>query len=109
MGTMWRKHEVLKIACQHSIEAAPPDRGETSVMAQVRIIYDIAACIYNRVHLRTLKYDRSLVEKLRDHLSVTACRSRDRMDLDSMLEISSEEVRWVITDNVNTIINYGSR
>lgn len=38
-------------------------------------------------------------------LSVTACRNRDRMDVDSMLEISREDVRRVITDNVNTIIN----
>ena len=40
MGTMWGLHEVLKIARQHSIEAAPPDRGETSVMAQVKVTQD---------------------------------------------------------------------
>ena len=44
MGTMWGLHEVLNLARQHSIEAAPPDRGETSVMAQV--IHDVTACIY---------------------------------------------------------------
>ena len=35
---MWGLHKVLKIARQHSIEAAPPDLGETSVMAQVKAI-----------------------------------------------------------------------
>ena len=35
-----------KITHQHSIEAAPPDRGETSVMAQVKVIHDVTACIY---------------------------------------------------------------
>lgn len=34
------------MARQQSIEAAPPDRGETSVMAQVKVIRDVAACIY---------------------------------------------------------------
>ena len=34
------------MARQHSIEAAPPDLGETSVMAQVKVIHDITACIY---------------------------------------------------------------
>ena len=37
IGSSWAlcggKHEVLKIERQHSIEAAPPDRGETSVMS----------------------------------------------------------------------------
>ena len=46
MGTMWGLDEVLKIAHQHSIEAAPPDRGETSVTAQVKVIHDVTACIY---------------------------------------------------------------
>ena len=46
MGTMWRLYEILKIARQHSIEAAPPDRGETSVMAQVKAIHGVTACIY---------------------------------------------------------------
>ena len=43
MGTMWGLHDVLKIARQHSIEAASPDRGESSVMAQVKIISEIFA------------------------------------------------------------------
>ena len=46
MGTVWGLHEVLKVARQHSIEAAPPDLGETSVMAQVKVIHDVTACIY---------------------------------------------------------------
>ena len=37
MGTMWGQYEVLKIARQHSIEAALPDRGETTVMAQTKL------------------------------------------------------------------------
>ena len=61
MGTMWVLHEVLKIACQHSIEAAPPDRGETSVMAQVKVIHDVTARIkvagYSFQHL---EFDGSL-------------------------------------------------
>ena len=32
------------MARQHSIEAAPPDRGETSVIAQVKVIDDVTAC-----------------------------------------------------------------
>ena len=28
------------------IEAAPPDWGKTSVMAQVKVIHDVMACIY---------------------------------------------------------------
>lgn len=59
----------------------------------------------NRVQLRTLRNDPYIVEHLKGHLSVAACRNRDRMDVESMLEISSESVRKAIRDNVETITN----
>ena len=36
-------------------------------------------------------------------LTVAVCRNRDRMDVDSMLEISSAPVRQIIQTNVDTI------
>ena len=57
----------------------------------------------NRVQLRTLRNDPHLKGLLMKHLTVPACRNRDRMDIDSMLEISSASVRQVIQTNVDTI------
>ena len=51
----------------------------------------------NRVQLHTL------TKHLTGHLSVAACRNRDRMDVESMLEISSQQVRNAISSNVETI------
>lgn len=59
----------------------------------------------NRVQLRTLRNDPTIAEHLRGHLTVTACRNRDRMDVDSMLEISSEVVRNTIKDKVKFLTN----
>ena len=57
----------------------------------------------NRVQLRTLRNDPHLKGLFMKHLTVTACRNRDRMDVDSMLEISSTSVRQIIQVNVDTI------
>ena len=57
----------------------------------------------NRVQLRTLRNDPCLKGMLMKHLTVAACRNRDRMDVDSMLEISSTSVRQIIQTNVDTI------
>ena len=58
----------------------------------------------NRVQLRTLRNDAHLKGLLMEHLTVAACRIRDRMDVDSMLEISSAPVRQIIHSNVDTLI-----
>lgn len=58
----------------------------------------------NRVQLRTLRNDPHLKGLLMEHLTVAACRNRDRMDFDSMLEISSAPVRQIIHSNVDTLI-----
>lgn len=57
----------------------------------------------NRVQLRTLGNDPHLKGLLMEQLTVAACRNRDRIDVGSMLEISSAPVRQVIQTNVDTI------
>ena len=57
----------------------------------------------NRVQLRTLRNDPFVSKHLMAHLSVAACHNRDRMDVESMLEISSQQVRNAISSNVETI------
>ncbi|VDI59965.1 Hypothetical predicted protein [Mytilus galloprovincialis] len=58
----------------------------------------VDGCRINRVLLRTLRGDPSLKDKLRPHLTVAACRNRDRMDVDASLEISSKPVRNIVSD-----------
>ena len=41
-------------------------------------------------------YDKAVNDQLTKVFSVGACRGRDRMDVDSMLEISSKCVRTVV-------------
>ena len=65
----------------------------------------VDGCRINRVQLRTLRNDPTIAEHLRGHLTVAACRNRDRMDVNSMLEISSEVVRNTIKDKVKFITN----
>ena len=79
MGTMWGLHEIRKIARQHSIEAAPPDRVETSVMAQVKVIHDVTACIYKINCRKTAskwsfqtKLDKQQKDKLVESLKVSS-------------------------------------
>ncbi|CAG2235332.1 unnamed protein product [Mytilus edulis] len=57
----------------------------------------VDGCRINRVLLRTLRGDPSLKDKLRPHLTVAACRNRDRMDVDASLEISSKPVRNIVS------------
>lgn len=57
----------------------------------------------NRVQLRTLGNDPHLKGLLMEQLTVVACRNRNRIDVGSMLEISSAPVRQVIQTNVDTI------
>ena len=57
----------------------------------------------NRVQLRTLGNDPHLKGLLLEHLMVAACTNRDRMDVGSMLEISSAPVRQVTQTSVDTI------
>ena len=45
------------------------------------------------VLLRTARTDPILKEILLPHLSLAACRNRDRMDVDTVVEICSPEVR----------------
>lgn len=59
----------------------------------------------NRVQLRTLTNDPILKSKIREHLTVAACRNRDRMDVDSILEISSAAVRQIIQSEAGVITN----
>ena len=47
----------------------------------------------NLVLLRTARTDPVLKEFLLPHLSLAACRNRDRMDVDTVIEICSPEVR----------------
>ena len=47
----------------------------------------------NLVLLRTARTDPVLKEVLLPHLSLAACRNRDRMDVDTVVEICSPEVR----------------
>ena len=47
----------------------------------------------NLVILRTARMDPILKEILRSHLFLAACRNRDRMDVDTIVEICSPEVR----------------
>ena len=60
-------------------------------------------CYINRVQLRTLRNDSDVKDQLKNHLSIAACRNRDRMDVDSMLEISSNLVRNVISSKAEYI------
>ena len=53
--------------------------------------------LINRVQLRALRNDSSIKDKLKTILSIAACRGRDRMDVDSMLEISAKPVRDVVS------------
>jgi len=57
----------------------------------------------NRVLLRTLGIDPQLKALLRPCLTIAACRNRDRMDTNSLVEISSVRVRKVLTDLAGTI------
>ena len=50
----------------------------------------------NPVHLRVLRNDPHLKGLLVEHLKVAACGNRDRMDVDSMLEISISPGRYII-------------
>ena len=63
----------------------------------------VNGCQTNRVQLRTLRNDPHFKGLFMKHLTVAACRNRDRMDVDSMLEISSTSVRQIIQTNVDTI------
>ena len=47
----------------------------------------------NLVLLRTARVDPNLKHKLMPHLSLAACRNRDRMDVDTVIEICSPEVQ----------------
>lgn len=47
----------------------------------------------NLVLLRTARTDPTLKEILLSHLFLTACRNRDRMDVDTVVEICSPELR----------------
>ena len=47
----------------------------------------------NLVLLRTARVDPNLKHKLMPHLSLAACRNRDRMDVDTVIEICSLEVQ----------------
>ena len=47
----------------------------------------------NLVLLRTARTDPILKEILLPHLSLAACRNRDRTDVDTVVEICSPEVR----------------
>ena len=47
----------------------------------------------NLVMLRTARMDSALKQSLLPHLSLAACRNRDRMDVDTVIEICSPEVR----------------
>lgn len=57
----------------------------------------------NRVLLRTLRCEPSLRDLLRKHLTVAACRNRDRIDTESIVEISCEDVRNILSDKVDFI------
>ena len=59
----------------------------------------------NRVQLRTLRNDPILKSKIREHLTVAACRNRDRMDVDLILEISSTALRQIIQSEAGVITN----
>ena len=47
----------------------------------------------NLVMLRTARMDSALKQSLLPHLSLVACQNRDRMDVDTVIEICSPEVR----------------
>ena len=47
----------------------------------------------NLVMLRTIRTDPALKQSLLPHLSLAPCRNRDRMDVDTVIEICSPEVR----------------
>ena len=47
----------------------------------------------NLVLLRTAQADPNLKHLLIPHLSLAACRNRDRMDVDTVIEICSPEVQ----------------
>ena len=57
----------------------------------------------NHEQLHTLWNDLFVSKYLSGYLSVAACRKRDRMDVESMLDISSQPVRNAIYGNVKTI------
>ena len=58
----------------------------------------------NRVQIRTLRNDATLRPLLQPHLTSAACRLRDRIDVDSMLQISSEGVIDVLAKKTKTVI-----
>jgi hypothetical protein len=58
----------------------------------------------NRVLIRAVRNDQYLKCHLQPFLSVASCRLRDRMDVESMLEISSQEVIKIISDKAPRIM-----
>mgnify|MGYP001798019286 CR=1 FL=1 len=58
----------------------------------------------NRVLLRTLRNDPYVKEHLKPHLSLASCRNKDRMDVESFLEICSPAVQTVIKEHIKTSV-----
>ena len=54
-------------------------------------------CRINRIQLRTPRNDPNINGELKKHLTIAACRNRDRMDVGSMLEISDHTVRNIVS------------
>ena len=57
----------------------------------------VQGCTINRIQLRTLRNDPNINGELKKHLTVAACRNRDRMDVESMLEMSDHTVRNIVS------------
>ena len=57
----------------------------------------VQGCRINKIQLRTLRNDPNINGELKKHLTVAACRNRDRMDVESMLEISDYTVRNIVS------------
>ena len=56
------------------------------------------------VQLREQRNDNALHSKLAPLMPLSAVRNRDRQDVDSIMEISSPDVRKILNDNAKSVI-----